>query len=709
MELQVIIKIDSKNKARYEDLFLKAYKALTECDPPVISEEKQNTLAAGRFTSLDEFFHYMANLYELDHTYLMLPLDEDPFVINLNTRTISVPSSFSKIAGVQNDQIAETIQFSVDRYFDAMDLANTEIWVQWTAPGKDGKLHEGATCIEVRDYMTEADKIRFAWPLDSDITAVPGNVQFSVRFWKKGTVPEYNPTTGEYEDVTKIVYSLNTLTATIPIKPALQPELNDATTINNPLADGFFKKAIVNSVNPAIQYPQSPTFEPPGQNLPQFTSLNEDDTLTLVAQALVGDTGFITYKWYYTDVDNTLTINCTDEFVYTYDDPDDDKVKYSITLDGFGSVANNVLLETHPTERDSRETYWYYVDNNEAAAIAKWEGEIPVTTLDSKNEVIKLYEKFTTYTVPSNYSGDAKKIIYDDEGIVLTEETVQVSNIIIPVTGTYVVKAYNTVGKYTTEDPSEDTNAITNTTNLPTTSQPCRLVSPSDVIISEKNNLPKNITIQKADEGAILKVILDLPADDLSKLKYNWRYTNVKDGILSDIETPENEEDITKFNTYTAMNPGWYDAFITSSLNRETRSNTTQLCRVVNLPAVPQVVFGPISSNKAEDNQYNAEVAEDATAVLDVAVTGINQTNGLECDEMLYTWYVHDVNGKKRPLTDSDIGVYITEDSNPLSPSITVYGVAGNQQSNGRTFFCQVVNKLNDFTSDPAELSFFIY
>ncbi len=647
----------------------------------------------------------MANLYELDHTYLMLPLDEDQFEINLNTRTISVPTSFSKISGVQNDQIAETILFSVDRYFDAMDLANTEIWVQWTAPGKDGKLHEGATRIDIRDYMTEADKIRFAWPLDNEITAVPGNVQFSVRFWKKGTVPEFNPTTGKFEDVTKVVYSLNTLPASIPIKPALQPELNDITTVNDPVADGLFGKAIINSVNPAIQYPQTPTFEPPGLNLPKFTSLNEDDTLTLSAQALVGDTGFITYKWYYTNVEDTLTINCADAYTYTYKDAANDKIEYSIDLSSFGTVRHGVLLETEPKERDPRETYWYYVDNNEANAIGKWTGEIPVTTKDSKGEVIKLYEKFTTYTVPSNYSGAATKIERDSDGEVLSSTEVTVTNIIIPVTGTYVVKAYNTVGKYTTEDPADDANAIVNTTNLPKASQACRLVSPSDIIISEKNDLPKNITIKDPAKGATLKVVVDTTKDDLSKFAYNWRYSGVKDGVLANAEGGD-----SKSNTYTAMKPGWYDAYITSSLNRETRSNTTQLCRVVNLPVAPAVSFGPESQAKVHDGQYNVELKKEDTAVLDVAISNINQTNGLECDEMLYTWYVHDVDSPegKRPLKTTDVG-YITEDSNPLSSKITVYGVEGNQQIAGRTFFCEVVNKLNDFTSDPVELSFFIY
>jgi hypothetical protein len=57
------------------------------------------------------------------------------------------------------------IVFSVDRYFDYMDLANTSIYVQWRLP--DGT--ENATRIFMIDLSTP-DKIRFAWPISDIIT-----------------------------------------------------------------------------------------------------------------------------------------------------------------------------------------------------------------------------------------------------------------------------------------------------------------------------------------------------------------------------------------------------------------------------------------------------------------------------------------------------------------------------------------------------------
>ena len=84
-----------------------------------------------------------------------------------------------------------------------MDLANTEIYVQWTIP-ENKKLgieeYNGATRIEMIDLETEPGKLKFAWPLNDKITAVPGVVKFSVRFFR---VDDSTPN--------KLLYSLSTL------------------------------------------------------------------------------------------------------------------------------------------------------------------------------------------------------------------------------------------------------------------------------------------------------------------------------------------------------------------------------------------------------------------------------------------------------------------------------------------------------------------
>ena len=285
----MIITITEKNAGLYNALFAKAYQALDKAGKLKVEHEE------GRFLSLDEYFSHMADLLVLDPAYMMLPIDETPFAINADTRVITTP----RIVVLQNDQIAETVVFTIDRYFDYMDLYNANAYVQWTLP--DGT--EGATEIEFRDIETIPGKIRFGWPLDSDVTSQVGQVKFSVRFWQRDTMKENGV------DVEKVVYSFNTLTSSLTVSPSLQVKVNDAAMVNTPVAANLFKRAIMNSqlTGEGTPLPLAPTFAEPGLNLPDSASL-KDNELTLKAQAIVGDTGSIGYEWYYKPA-TTETIN----------------------------------------------------------------------------------------------------------------------------------------------------------------------------------------------------------------------------------------------------------------------------------------------------------------------------------------------------------------------------------------------------------------
>lgn len=374
----MIIKVDNLNSKHYEKVFKDAYDKLLAA-----GKIAENEL--GRLTSLEEFFSHIADIYEADRSFLIkLPVDEPALVIDANKRTVDT-TLFNKTATVQTDEVAEIAVFSVDRYFDYMDLATTEIWVQWTAPGADGVLREGATLIEMKDVETEPGKVRFGWPLDSEITAIPGNVQFAVRFFKRGNVEVPN-LDGTSSIVNKVVYSLNTLPATLKISPVLQPELNAETELNKP--QGLFTHSIINSIYSGkdAAIPQTPSFGAPGLDLPITATLHED-TLTLKAQAVVGDTGTIRYEWYYTPVGETVAKNVEEI--------------------GFGTIGWDYVEIDGTTEVLSER---YYIKKDDGA-YAEYLGNFPVA------DGIILYEKFTTFTVP--VSGE--------------------------VTGTYQVKAINSI------------------------------------------------------------------------------------------------------------------------------------------------------------------------------------------------------------------------------------------------------------------------
>ncbi len=145
--------------------------------------------------------------------YAILPIDEEVFEIDANTRRIKVPESFEKNGiAVQGDQVAEVVYFKIARYFDFMDLNNTIIYIQYELA--DGT--QEASLEWVRDIESEPDYLIFGWALDSRITKVSGKVKFSIRF-----VNLDDPQDTNLPDNIPYTYSLNTLETTVSVQPTL--------------------------------------------------------------------------------------------------------------------------------------------------------------------------------------------------------------------------------------------------------------------------------------------------------------------------------------------------------------------------------------------------------------------------------------------------------------------------------------------------------
>lgn len=161
--------ITNQNNYDYSVLFAKANKTL-QLEPEYY------------ITSMNDYFAAIADLAKLDIQYTRLPLDEEPFEINANTREIIVPDAFKKGVGVQGDQVAEIIYFRIDRYFDATDLYNQKIFIQW----ENAKGEKGLSREYIKDVESDPDHIIFGWPLAKEITEYAGTVKFSVRFYQTG-------------------------------------------------------------------------------------------------------------------------------------------------------------------------------------------------------------------------------------------------------------------------------------------------------------------------------------------------------------------------------------------------------------------------------------------------------------------------------------------------------------------------------------------
>ena len=185
-------------------------------------------------SSLNEYFSYIKDLATIDPLYTVLPLDEDVFDIDLNTRKIEIPKHFKENGvSVQGDEIAEVVYFKVNRFFDAQDLAykidkdefnldgqpvvpdRMQIYIQWRSSqtGEDGKLIEGVSVPWVVDLTTYPNHILFGWPISSKITGKEGTIDFAIRFFK-------------FKD-NQVVYSLSTLTHSVSVKPSLDFDITE--------------------------------------------------------------------------------------------------------------------------------------------------------------------------------------------------------------------------------------------------------------------------------------------------------------------------------------------------------------------------------------------------------------------------------------------------------------------------------------------------
>lgn len=382
----MIVKINNVNQEKYNQLFNESYKYLKEykdADGNLMFADLEDKEG---FASLPEYYSHMNDFFTTGAwKYVFLPLDENEFKINLEDRSITVPSSFSKQVSVQSDQLAETIIFSVDRYFDYMDLANTNIYVQW----QNAAGEKSATRIFMIDLDTP-DKIRFAWPISNAITKEFGKIYFSVRFFR-------------INEQDKMVYSLNTTEYSFNIAEAHQDSLNLDEYEEQA---GLFNNVVINSMfaDKGISLPQPPSFidvtslfkvnkdMTDGEDITQedlipVTEANlTNDTLTLFAEANTIDNGDLIYTWYYLDnVQDAVYIDVAADDRYTIGTK---MVKFAAPRNEKNEI--DWSLTYIPGQR--------YYESNDAISATR-----VANVLESQAEY--LYRRFSTLTINKDAEG----------------------------------------------------------------------------------------------------------------------------------------------------------------------------------------------------------------------------------------------------------------------------------------------------------------
>ena len=331
--------------------------------------------------------------------FLRLPLDEPMFEINANTREIQVPRD-NWTHGVRGDEIAEVLFFRINRYFDATDLAQMNIAIEWNNGSEVGSTESFIKYVE-EDSKDKDLKIIFGWPLDGKITANASTVRFSIHFYQSGDNP------GEY------IYSFHTLPQEIHIKDTLKIDY-DKVKIEN------FRNTILGRVSSSsgdkLSTASIPYFILPSELNTEIDDISSGYTMTAVAGRERGEA--TSYKWYqgkpgdtsaskelsqyeaasvYLPVDNFLknTINGNTVAIttYFYDNGKDkeaigcyDENDFIKTKQGIGTLY--VLVSQYFLSNDQNAgQYWVEVKNRygltQKSSLDDKENNIPVWVITS--------------------------------------------------------------------------------------------------------------------------------------------------------------------------------------------------------------------------------------------------------------------------------------------------------------------------------------
>lgn len=505
----MITYVNNLNAAKYSALFDRATVAL---------KAKGDIVDDSAITSLEEYFAYIKNLSKLDKKYTILPVDEELFEIDANSRVITVPASFKKNGiGVQGDEIAEIIYFKIDRFFDATDLNNMEIYVQWeTAPDSRNVTDKGVSREWVRDIESEPGKIIFGWPLSSAITGRSGPIKFSVRFYQWVD-----------ENKTALAYSFSTLTAQANINPALDFPIDVAggvtvDDVNNMIANRF-----VNSQITGGNVAQPPVYL---TNLLVTADLEEDGEYDLLVQAYSPDAGLISYEW--TKIKGeTLPnkITGTTTFALTKDTERDPHKVYYI-YDGAYKIFAGAIDADSPATVSERFDSLVVNETGEYYATATNRAGLSTATTDSVHCIIPGPE---VLNITLNLNSSA----------ILTDSDVSLG-VNATGDGTVTYQWYKgnsaiegaTSATYAATDIGQYYVELTNTRNKDTmkqTSTACRVTRPAAAPVILSPTTRQTFVLNQLNDLNKLTVILDedaVPHDSYTYQWFNYEGTSPDDG-----------------------------------------------------------------------------------------------------------------------------------------------------------------------------------
>lgn len=270
----MITKITPENTTKYKALFEKVSKILNL--EPAIS-------------TLDEYFQHLNEISLKDPSLIILPLDEEKFFIDGNSRKIAVPQAFTKNGvGVQGDHYAEYIYFEIDRYFENIDFGSPSITAVVEFIDANQQKHFTKAWIKYTDE--KSSKIIIGWPITQDVTSKAGSIKFSVRLFEL--------------EGNSYKRSFGTLIGQLVVNPSLDFAISKAEVDN---IQGNLTKDVEDEVlrrminSPAADYSAEKVVSPvflfrykEGVGATDLCTADAGDILSVQAIA----PGSVTYSWY---------------------------------------------------------------------------------------------------------------------------------------------------------------------------------------------------------------------------------------------------------------------------------------------------------------------------------------------------------------------------------------------------------------------------
>lgn len=142
---------------------------------------------------------------------IAVPSNKQLYNIDLNTRKIEAP----EVLSIQSEHYAETVYFLVDRYYDNMDLAQTNCVIQYVINGQ-AYIYTVPFC----DITTYENKMIIPWSISISATQSAGIIKFFLRFY---LIAEQTIVNGDASNA-EFSYSLSTLPAQSKILSTLPQE-----------------------------------------------------------------------------------------------------------------------------------------------------------------------------------------------------------------------------------------------------------------------------------------------------------------------------------------------------------------------------------------------------------------------------------------------------------------------------------------------------